>query len=433
MGATGDRSEAEKTLGKAKAIREKEAKEFAATAADTKANIAALSKAIPAIQNGMSASFLQENSGAMQRLRQLSVSMDMESVDRDLLASFLSGTSSNKGSGEILGILKTMKEEMEKDLADATADENERVKAYDSLVGAKNKEKAALTKAVETKTVRIGELAVGLAEKKNDLEDTSENMAEDKTMLANLATQCATKKKEYEEFKKVTAEEQVALADTIKLLNDDEALDLFKKTLPSGSSFMQVQVTSKSMQRRALAMLKAARRGHRGDHRLDFLELALRGGKVGFDKILKMVDDLMVVLRKEQQGDDDKKSYCNAEFDKQEDVAKALKLDESDLGKAIADGEESMKTLAKEVAALTEGIKDLDASVSEATETRKAENAECTQTLSANGAAKDLLGMAKNRLNKFYNPKMYKAPPARDLSEEAASFVQVQAHNDVSQ
>merc|ERR1711957_122242 len=28
------------------------------------------------------------------------------------------------------------------------------------------------------------------------------------------------------------------------------------------------------------------------------------------------------------------------------------------------------------------------------------------------------LGFAKNRLNKFYNPKMYKAPPKRELSEE---------------
>merc|ERR1719321_2083802 len=30
----------------------------------------------------------------------------------------------------------------------------------------------------------------------------------------------------------------------------------------------------------------------------------------------------------------------------------------------------------------------------------------------------DLLAFAKNRLNKFYNPKMYKAPPKRELSEE---------------
>merc|ERR1719165_3129 len=110
-------------------------------------------------------------------------------------------------------------------------------------------------------------------------------------MLANMDTACATKEKEWEEYKKMMATELVALADTIKLLNDDDALDLFKKTLPSSaSSFMQVQVTAKSMQHRALALLKSVRRG--ADHRLDFLELALHGGKVGFDKILKMLDEL---------------------------------------------------------------------------------------------------------------------------------------------
>lgn len=166
---------------------------------------------------------------------------------------------------------------------------------------------------------------------------------------------------------------------------------------------------------------------------------------MGFDKIVAMVDGLMVVLKKEQVGDDDKKAYCTSEFDKQEDVAKGLGLDISDLGKAIDDGKESMKTLAKELAALKAGITDLDKSVTEATNTRKSENADFTETLSANAAAKDLLGMAKNRLNKFYNPKMYKAPPQRELSEEdritvnnggtlaptaPPSFVQVQAHTE---
>merc|ERR1719174_2448567 len=33
-------------------------------------------------------------------------------------------------------------------------------------------------------------------------------------------------------------------------------------------------------------------------------------------------------------------------------------------------------------------------------------------------AAKELIPMAKNRMNKFYNPKLYKAPPKRELSEE---------------
>merc|ERR1719218_166192 len=38
--------------------------------------------------------------------------------------------------------------------------------------------------------------------------------------------------------------------------------------------------------------------------------------------------------------------------------------------------------------------------------------------MASDSAAKELLGFAKNRLNKFYNPKLYKPPPKRELSEE---------------
>merc|ERR1719262_1883080 len=38
--------------------------------------------------------------------------------------------------------------------------------------------------------------------------------------------------------------------------------------------------------------------------------------------------------------------------------------------------------------------------------------------MASNNAAIQLIEMAKNRMNKFYNPKMYKAPPKRELSEE---------------
>merc|ERR1719238_1692355 len=38
--------------------------------------------------------------------------------------------------------------------------------------------------------------------------------------------------------------------------------------------------------------------------------------------------------------------------------------------------------------------------------------------MASNTAAKELIGMAKNRMNKFYNPKLYKPPPKRELTEE---------------
>merc|ERR1740123_416146 len=62
-------------------------------------------------------------------------------------------------------------------------------------------------------------------------------------------------------------------------------------------------------------------------------------------------------------------------------------------------------------------MKSLDKSVVEATEQRKAENTEYKQVIADHTAAKDLLTLAKNRLNKFYNPKLYKPPPKRQLSD----------------
>merc|ERR1719191_846442 len=114
------------------------------------------------------------------------------------------------------------------------------------------------------------------------------------------------------------------------------------------------------MRQQALKVLKSS---HKADPRLDLIELAMHGGKMGFEKIIKLIDTLVVDLKAEQGVDDDKKQYCLDEFDKAEDKKKGLELDISDLEKAIADGEESVAALKSEVAALEDGIKALDKSV----------------------------------------------------------------------
>jgi len=125
-----------------------------------------------------------------------------------------------------------------------------------------------------------------------------------------------------------------------------------------------------------------------------------------------------VVLKREQTDDNNKKEYCETTFDSLDDKKKELERDVSDSEKAIEDAKESIATLASEIEALADGIKALDKSVVEATEQRKAENEDFTTLMAQDTAAKELLGVAKNRLNKFYNPKLYKAPPKRELSKE---------------
>merc|ERR1719160_2022060 len=75
-------------------------------------------------------------------------------------------------------------------------------------------------------------------------------------------------------------------------------------------------------------------------------------------------------------------------------------------------------TLTDEIKALEEGIYELDKSVAEATEQRKDEHAEFAAQMAADSAAMGLIDIAKNRMQKFYNPKLYKPPPKRELTEE---------------
>merc|ERR1740138_1962155 len=131
-----------------------------------------------------------------------------------------------------------------------------------------------------------------------------------------------------------------------------------------------------------------------------------------------MIDEMTALLKKEQVDDDDKKQYCEDLIDKTEDKVKTLELTVSDLTKAVADAKESIATLASEIEALEDGIKSLDKQVAEATEQRKTEHADSVETITNDNAAKELIEIAKNRLNKFYNPKLYKEAPKRELSEE---------------
>merc|ERR1719416_93413 len=195
-----------------------------------------------------------------------------------------------------------MADEMQASVADLVKTEKEAAAAFEGLVAAKTKEISALTASIESKTGRVGELGVEIATLKNDNEDTAENLEADRKFAADLKANCGKKAGNHEEEMKMRAEETVALADTIKILNDDDALDLFKKTLPSASSsLLQVQASSASLRAQASAELSKAKRSPR----MDFILLALNGKQAGFGKVIKMVDNLVAVLKTEQGDDDD--------------------------------------------------------------------------------------------------------------------------------
>merc|ERR1740121_1958599 len=222
-----DRADAKEAMATATALREKEASAYAKESGDLTTNIQALTKAIKVLSDGMAVSFLQ--SATANSIRRLAVDADMSSADRDMLTAFLSqgeGEGFLSQSQQIVGILKQMLDTMKASLADVQAAEEKAIKDFEGLSAAKTKEIQANTDAIEAKTERHGELGVEIVNMKEDLDDTQKALAKDKKFLADLQKNCDTKTAEWEERSKTRTEELLALADTIKILNDDDALEL---------------------------------------------------------------------------------------------------------------------------------------------------------------------------------------------------------------
>merc|ERR1719159_2270722 len=406
-----DRTAAEETMKESTAMREKEAAEFAATSGDMKSNIASMVGALDALKKGLSAALLQTSTGNVLR-DIVAHSPAVRPSQRDSLMAFLeSGSTEQGGSDTIIGIVEQMKETMEADLADAEKSEAESKSTYETLMTTKKGEIEAAGKAIETKSARAGSVAVEVVQDKADLEKTTKAVEEDTDFKRNLAGACATKQKEWDARCKLRAEEVAAISETIEMLNGDDALELFKKTMPSAAALVQTSTATRSQMRRAKSLVEKAMmtdKAHTMNRHL--ILAALKSGTGGFEKVNTMIDGMNEVLEGEQVADDKQDVWCLAELDKAKEEAKNTEQDVGDLSAAIDEQRDTIAALAAEIEALKKGLEDLDKSVAEATEQRKDEHSEYIDEAASNQAAVDLLGMAKNRLNKFYNPTLYKEP-----------------------
>merc|ERR1719392_485016 len=114
------------------------------------------------------------------------------------------------------------------------------------------------------------------------------------------------------------------------------------------------------MRARALSLLRQARGSSTVDRsKLDFITLAIQGKKIGFEKVIQMIDEMVETLKKEQADDDEKKDYCTTAFDNADDKKKVLEKTISDLEAAIEADKQGIAKLTEEIEALEDQIKAL--------------------------------------------------------------------------
>merc|ERR1719327_1887607 len=142
---------------------------------------------------------------------------------------------------------------------------------------------------------------------------------------------------------------------------------------------------------------------------------------------------MVVLLGKQQKEDEKQKAYCEDEFEKAADEEAASKTKLAQTDATLSELTDKIGTLMEEISELTASIASLDKEVADATEQRKEEHAIYVEQMQMNEAAMGLVDKAKNRMQKFYNPTLYKAPPKTENTMEekiiiAGTFAQVHMH-----
>merc|ERR1719160_2388917 len=88
----------------------------------------------------------------------------------------------------------------------------------------------------------------------------------------------------------------------------------------------------------------------------------------GFDEVMKMIDEMVTLLGKQQKEDDKQKTWCEDELEKSADEEAATKTKLASVDATIGEQQDSISTLMEDINTLTSAIAELDKSVADATQ-----------------------------------------------------------------
>merc|ERR1719327_1578819 len=289
-------------------------------------------------------------------------------------------------SGGVVEMLEKLLDKFRDERSTLEKDELGAKHAYEMVMQDLQDSTEAAEKVMGRATATKAEREAAAAEAKGDLTDTTKARDGDSEYLDLLTAQCTQKSADFEQRQQLRGEELEAIAKAIEILGSPAVSGNAEKYLPG---FVQKKVTS-------LAQLRAGMKGMRPVQKnvAAFLQgraaalqsrvLPLVASKVSadpFEKVKKMIKDLIVRLMEEAGEEAGHKGWCDTELasNKQTRETKVAEVETltSQKDKLTAD----IAKLGEEIAELTQAIADIDKAVAEATEERAAEKEKNEETI----------------------------------------------------
>merc|ERR1740130_2615597 len=256
-------------------------------------------------------------------------------------------------SSAIQGILKGMYDAFTMDLEKDNAAEAESQKSFEELMATKAQELETLELTLQKQETDEAMKTKHLSESEVLLDDTVTNLANDETFFADTKEACKAKATEWSVRTQMRTEELNGMQVAIKILSSGDAKKTFGK---STTTFLQIAAAHKhtehsSERSKAYAQLKTLASQF---HSRSVAKIAVEVKTGGhFDKVIIMVDEMMVVLRKEEADDIAHRDRC-------ENSENANKNELADLAADIQKTKNSIKRMENTVKDQTADIKEIE-------------------------------------------------------------------------
>jgi len=260
----------------------------------------------------------------------------------------------------------------------------------------------------ELKTKVKAERAQDEASAKGDLATTENDLATDTKYLKDLITECDQKAKDFENRQMLRKDELIAIHKAIEIMSSDEVMGTGEKHLPQ---FLQLKSTKSSMsmlrssadaplRKKLVSFLSQRAKETRSRLLAHLASRAAAGGP--FDKVKKMIKDMIVKLMEEATEESEHKGWCDTEMG----TNKQTREDKADAVSTLtAESEEldaKISKLGDEIAELSDAIAEIDAAVAEATALRTKEKAKNEVTIEEAKVAQVAVAKALTVLQEFY-------------------------------
>jgi len=336
-------------------------------------------------------------------------SNDHKKVVESFLQAPFTGTYTAQ-SGEVVGILKDMRDTFKANLASAKILELNQLKAYVAFMDAQKEAFKKMKDMFGLKQKQLGENDAELAASKEKLEEAQKQKGICEDFLAEMVPLCDAKAAEYNERNMLRASEDAALTEAIAILNKDSSFNLFGKVKATSADARFIQTAAiqghsparSATRSSALHLLQEAGTSPRLAKVMALLE-----ADNPFAVVLKEIEKMLEVITEEAKIDKDKLDWCN---DERKETKAKIEKKEGEIAELEAKIDELTSEIEKPETGLLAMIETTETQLQENAGSQKEETKERTEdnlVYQANIAdlteARELLSAAIKVLTKYYD------------------------------